>query len=162
MSALRMSARLSLVLGFALLLVPFVSTPASAQTTFGVVGGASLTNLRFDLNGVTTITFDRRNGLFAGVAVTQPLPTTHLSLEVDALVQQAGARVHAQNVETSLTYLGLPVLVRYDLRLASRRWLHIVGGPSFNFKLSENLVAGFSESSELQAIEGRDIQLILG
>jgi hypothetical protein len=157
-----MPARRFAVPSLALCLLLLVSTRATAQPAIGVIGGLNITNIHFDITGFGSASFDHRTGGFVGATFVTPIRLEGLGVEVDALLQQAGTREDLEDFEIALTYFGLPVLARYDLKWTGNRRIHVYGGPSFNFKMGESIRIGNDERSNLDGFEGSDIHFVYG
>lgn len=125
---------------FALLLVyALIPAQAAGQTqtekwTGGITAGATISSLsaddRTDLHPIW--------GGAGGAFITGNV-WGNLGLQVEALVSQRGAKNDATGATLRLTYLDVPVLVRFGRSVTSHRHLHVFAGLAPGFKLDSRL-----------------------
>ena len=159
------SARIVLVLASIWLAIP---STASAQV--GVLVGLNMANVSFeaeDESGIT-ISGDRRNGFVAGLSFNLPLQDI-FSVEVDALFAQKGTEFTFSEFgqtdigKIKLNYLDIPVLGRINLPSSGTTRVHLLVGPSFNFKIDEKFEENGEESdNDEDQIETLETALVFG
>ena len=128
----------SLVIFAPALVLPRPSAAQEARIDAGVKGGLNFSSLPVNLPDGNIYTGRLHTGLAGGGFVV--FPVTHsLTIEADALVLVKGTRDGSEHIK--LTYLDIPVLVRFVNVSYGHAMLHAYIGPSFAFKLaaSDNL-----------------------
>lgn len=140
-----------------------VSARAQAPGTFGVKGGLTASTLSVEEGRGLDVSAIW--GAAAGVFVTRPV-SEMLSLQVEALVSQRGARDETAGRSTTvrLAYLDVPVLVRLGSTSADRLHAHAFAGPTFGFKLkadgpNDSIFGGGNTDGEVKTF---DLGLTLG
>jgi len=109
------------------------------SVAFGVKGGVSASNWSYSYRGEVT-TFDFRTGVTAGGFVEIPI-TSRLTLQPEILWSMKGAISpdFGGLATRDLTYLDLPLLVRYSLAVTTRKRKvspYVFGGPTVGLLLS--------------------------
>jgi opacity protein-like surface antigen len=105
--------------------------------SFGVKVGVTFSNLSADTD-LLDFDFESRTGAVGGIFVAFPL-ATNLYFQPEALVTMKGAKLSAlgEDANTKLTYLDIPVLLRYNIPLESTSVTpYVYAGPSFGLLLS--------------------------
>jgi len=102
----------------------------------GVKGGGTFASMPISLEDGNIYTGRLHVGVAAGGFVAMPLGKS-AGLQIDGLVQGKGTR--DQNGEhITLTYLDVPVLLRFVQIPYGHATLHAYAGPSFSFKIAES------------------------
>ena len=109
----------------------------------GVLVGLNMANVNFDAEDSSfDINGDRRTGFVGGLSFNMPVQDI-FSVEVDALFAQKGAEFNlsvgsfTESVDVKLDYVDVPVMGRINLGGSGPARVHLLLGPSFNFKISE-------------------------
>lgn len=144
----------------------WVATPSTASAQVGVLVGLNMANVNFDVEDTSvSIEGDSRTGLVAGLYFNMPIQDM-FSVEVDALFSQKGTEFTAREsgfVDTAkikLNYVDIPVLARINLGGSAPVGLHLLVGPSFNFKVSEKFDP--DEDDPEDSIERMETALVVG
>lgn len=119
------------------------SSPASAQITYGVKAGVSLTDVSF--SDGPEVSSNGRYGPLIGVFATVPV-WGRVSVQPEAIYSVKGASLEAFDLETDyiVDYLEIPVLLRFPVM----RRVHVFGGPSFAYRLRARSRIEFGGSTE--------------
>lgn len=110
-------------------------TPVAAQgPAFGVLGGITSSNVTID-GEVISFSLDSRTAITGGLSVQFPLGSM-LALEIDALYTEKGTKISdgGDSAELKLSYIDVPVLLRYTLGTAEAKPFVLAGG-SLGLKL---------------------------
>jgi opacity protein-like surface antigen len=137
-----MSKRLVLAV-MTVAIVVILPTWASAQSPITFAIKAGLTGTTFQVDDSNGLESSSIFGAAAGVALTKSL-TDNLSIQGEALVTQKGAEVSVLGFtdKIRISYLNVPVLIRYGSTTTNDTHFHVFTGPEFGLRLStEN--AGF-------------------
>lgn len=114
----------------------FLPVAAYAQTpvSFGMKAGLNASTLHPD--DATSLDLSTIWGGVAGVFVGANV-TDHIGLQVEALASQRGAKVDTGLSTTSvrLTYIDVPVTIRYGRTDTDRAHFHVFTGPQVSFKV---------------------------
>lgn len=120
-----------------------LATPTTASAQVGVLVGLNIANVNFDVADTSlNINGDSRTGLVAGLSFNIPVQSM-FSVEVDALFAQKGTEftlAESGFIDTGkikLNYVDVPVMARFNLSGSAPVGVHLLFGPSFNFKVSE-------------------------
>ena len=121
----------------------WVATPSTASAQVGVLVGLNMANVNFDVTDTSvSVKGDSRTGLVAGLSFNVPIQEM-FSVEVDALFAQKGTKVSftesgfTDSSKVKLNYVDIPVLGKINLNGSAPVGVHLLFGPSFNFKVSE-------------------------
>jgi hypothetical protein len=109
--------------------------PVAAQApALGVLAGITSSNITID-GEVISVSLDSRTAITGGVSVQFPLGSM-LALEVDALYTEKGTKISdgGDSAELKLSYIDVPVLLRYTLGTAEAKPFILAGG-SLGLKL---------------------------
>jgi hypothetical protein len=141
-----------------------VATPRPASAQPGLLVGLNSATLKLDDDEGTDI--GRRMGLAAGVAFNLPLQDM-FSVELDALYAQKGANLSEQGgpgtLDVKLGYVDIPVLGRINLPGSGPARVHLLFGPSFNFKVSEDFEEdGVESDDEEDQVESFETAFVIG
>lgn len=145
----------------ALLVVMSVATPSrTAAQDLGVLVGFNSANVDFDFAGVN-VNVDPRSGFVGGLWFNQPL-MDGFSVEIDGLVSMKGTAFNfdGDSGKIKLTYLDIPVLARVNLPGSGPVRIHVLGGPSFNFNLSESFEPGDDQDED--SVETFETAVVVG
>jgi len=149
-----------------LLVVSLSATSVSAQTTFGVRGGVSVSSIDADFGE----TFDdsNRTGFVGGVFLDFGMGNSPLGYQIGAQYSQKGAELDFQDAveDLDLAYLEIPAVVKLGLPLPAIR-PSVFGGVGIGFNTSCEFETGGDcddqvTSTEFSGILGADVQLDLG
>ncbi|HYF03770.1 MAG TPA: porin family protein [Patescibacteria group bacterium] len=123
---------------------------AEAQITLGVKGGYSSAVLEEDLADLPGITREEnpRMGITGGIFMNFTLPLIPVSIQPELLYVRKGSIVKAsgspggiyQNTEvtTTLHYLELPVLAKFNIPVPAPVTPYIFAGPAYSYLIASN------------------------
>ena len=120
--------------------VAFAPGVAAAQAVgFGVKGGVNVSTIAFD---PSELEWGMTFGAVAGGFVALPLGS-RVTIQPEGLFSQKGGTVDLDDIEASirLTYLEVPVLVKFAVWSDGGRSFSLFGGPSLAFNLSSDTSA---------------------
>lgn len=103
--------------------------PVAAQSPkIGVLGGITSSNVTVDGENVS-FSLESRTAITAGLSLQFPL-SPMLDLEVDALYTSKGTKISdgGDSAELKLSYIDVPVLLRYNLGTAEAKPFLLAGG----------------------------------
>lgn len=121
------------------IVIAFASMAALAQTnkmfTWGVEAGMNFNSLSFDKEMFES---GNRAGFFVGPKVKVKVPIVGLGLDGALIYSLNSAQVQAADMVKSknLSYLEIPLNVRYDFSLLKVLTLYLATGPQYNYCLS--------------------------
>ena len=125
-----------------------LATPSTASAQVGVLVGLNMANVNFEVEDSSfDVNGDSRTGFVAGLSFNMPIQDI-FSVEVDALFAQKGAQFNlsaggfSESVDVKLDYVDVPVMGRVNLPGSGPVRVHLLLGPSFNFKISEKFEDG--------------------
>ena len=129
-------------ISFALAVAALVPAAASAQTstirpiTFGLTAGVTLS----DINASDSTTFSKLWGGVGGIFVGGNI-NDNVGLQVEALATQRGAADDSSTADATfrLTYLDIPVLLRFGPTSTNDTHFHVFTGPVPGFRLKADL-----------------------
>ena len=149
-----------------LLAVIWLATPSMASAQVGVLVGLNVANVNFDVTDTSvSVKGDSRTGLVAGLSFNMPIQQM-FSVEVDALFAQKGTTVSftesgfTDTSKVKLNYVDIPVLGRINLNGSAPVGVHLLIGPSFNFKVSEKFDP--AEDNTEDQFEKMETALLIG
>jgi hypothetical protein len=150
-----------LVLIGLMLAIISVAAPRTASAQMGLLVGLNSSTLKFDDDEGLDV--ERRMGLAAGVAFNLPVQDM-FSVELDALFAQKGAKLSdgPDTLEVELNYVDIPVLGRINLPGSGPARVHLLFGPSFNFKVGEEFEENEVESDEEDQVESFETAFVIG
>ena len=140
----------STCISFGVAALALLSTPSPAAAQPGVLVGYNLANVNFDFASIASIQADPRSGFVGGFSYNQPV-RDQFSVEFDALVAMKGTEFDFGGVDVGkakLTYLDIPVLARGSFPAGGSTRVHVLAGPSFNFKLNASFEPGDDEDDD--------------
>ena len=117
-------------------IIAFGARPASAQEIWFLKGLSSAT-ISFG-GDEANASADARQGIVGGKYLSHAV-LGRLALELDALIAIKGTEFDFGQGDAGtakLTYLGVPLLARVNFAVSDAARVHLIAGPSFNFKLS--------------------------
>lgn len=123
------------------IVIAFASMAALAQTnkmfTWGVEAGMNFNSLSFDKEMFES---GNRAGFFVGPKVKVKVPIVGLGLDGALIYSLNSAQVQAADMVKSknLSYLEIPLNVRYDFSLLKVLTLYLATGPQYNYCLSSD------------------------
>ena len=126
-----------------LLAVIVAAIPAGAQVRFGIRGGVTLGEVRFDRNVIDS---DNRVGYTGGLLLDFNVPTVGIGLEGSVMYTYRKNRLTDGNLIFKRHYIDIPVYARYRLAIPSieRHFApYIFTGPSFSSLFDENAPATY-------------------
>lgn len=140
--------------------VLWMATPSTASAQMGVLVGLNSANVSLDPEPDDFKT-GSRTGFVGGLSFNVPLQD-RFSVELDALFAQKGTKLSApgETQEVKLNYLDIPVMGRINMSGSGPARLHLLIGPSFNFKLSEKFDP--EEGNEDDQFEKFETALVIG
>ena len=147
-----------------------LATPSTASAQVGVLVGLNVANVNFDVTDTNvSVNGDAQTGLVAGLSFNMPVQSI-FSVEVDALFAQKGTKFTFAEfglVDTGkmkLNYVDVPVLGKFNLTGPAPVGVHLLVGPSFNFKISEKFEENGVEldDEEEDQIETVETALVIG
>lgn len=130
----------------ALLAIMALSLPASAQVRFGVRGGLTLGELRFDRDVIDS---DNRVGYTAGLLLDANIPVVGLGAEVSVMYAHRDNRLTDGLRTYRRDYIDIPVYARYRLSIPKLERVfapYVFTGPSISILFSENAPRDFNNS----------------
>lgn len=117
--------------------------PVAAQVRFGVRGGITLGEMRFDRDIIDS---DNRVGWCGGVLLDFNIPVVGLGAEVSAMYTHRNNRMTDHERVYKRDYIDIPVYARYRLSLPSLQRVFapmVFTGPSFSVLFSENAPSNY-------------------
>lgn len=149
-----------------MLAVIWLAAPSTASAQVGVLVGLNVANVNFDVTDTSvSVNGDSRTGLVAGLSFNMPIQEM-FSVEVDALFTQKGTKVSftesgfTDTTKVKLNYVDIPVLGRINLNGSAPVGVHLLIGPSFNFKVSEKFDP--DENNDEDQFEKMETALVIG
>lgn len=124
-----------------LIAVALVSMTASAQTnklfTWGVEAGMNFNSLSFDKEMFES---GNRAGFFVGPKVKVKVPLVGLGLDGAFIYSMNSAQIQNEDIVKSknLSYLEIPLNVRYDFSLLKVLSIYLATGPQYNYCMSSD------------------------
>ena len=109
---------------------------------------------------------DSRTGFVAGLSFNMPIQQM-FSVEVDALFAQKGTKFTAtesgftDTAKVNLNYVDIPVLAKINVTGSAPVGVHLLAGPSFNFKVSESFDPEDAADAD-DSIEKMETALVFG
>jgi hypothetical protein len=128
------------------ILMVIIALSASAQARFGIRGGITVGELRFDREFIGS---DNRVGYCGGLLLDLNVPAIGVGFEVSAMYNHRNNRLTDDNQVYKRHYIDIPVYARY--RLALQGLSHVFApiiftGPSFSILFSENAPSNYKNS----------------
>lgn len=123
----------------AFLFIFIAAEPAAAQTKLGIRGGATISEISVDSDGVEP-EFDSRTGLTLGAYLDIPL-SGGLSFQPGIGLAQKGAKlsdtVDGEEVSLgiNLDYIEVPLLFRFAFPTSGSLGVHLLAGPALAFEV---------------------------
>jgi len=142
-----------------MLAVIWLATPSTASAQVGLLVGLNSANLKIDPE--EAVKPDSRTGFVAGLSFNVPVQDI-FSVELDALFAQKGAKFSEGGdiFKVKLNYVDIPVLGRVNLPGSGPVGVHLLVGPSFNFKVSEKFDP--DEGSVEDQVKKMETTLVIG
>ena len=144
-----------------------LATPGTASAQVGVLVGLNVANVDFDVSDTSvSVNGDSRTGFVAGLSFNMPIQQM-FSVEVDALFAQKGTKFTAtesgftDTAKVNLNYVDVPVLAKINVTGSAPVGVHLLAGPSFNFKVSESFDPEDAADSD-DSIEKMETALVFG
>lgn len=113
-----------------------VASPAAGQE-IGVLKGLNSANIQFGGDGAAA-SADPRHGIVGGKYLSHVIRGP-VAIELDVLMAMKGTEFEfgqSDAGKAKLLYLDFPLLARLNIPVSGAARLHLIAGPSFNFKLS--------------------------
>jgi hypothetical protein len=143
------------------------ATPSTASAQVGVLVGLNVANVDFDVSDTSiSVNGDSRTGFVAGLSFNMPIQEV-FSVEVDALFAQKGTKFSAtesgftDTAKINLNYVDIPVLAKVNVTGSAPVGVHLLAGPSFNFKVSEKFDPEDAADAD-DSIETMETALVFG
>lgn len=143
--------------------VAFVPAWASAQSPVTFTIKAGVTGTTFQVDEASGLDTGRIIGAAAGVSFGKAL-SDNLSVQAEALVTQKGGDVGVPGFtnKVRVSYLNVPVLVRFGSTTTNDTHFHVFTGPEFGIKLkAENTGVLFGVPEE-EEVKGSDFGWTVG
>ena len=144
-----------------------LATPSTASAQVGVLVGLNVANVDFDVSDTSiSVNGDSRTGFVAGLSFNMPIQEV-FSVEVDALFAQKGTKFTAtesgftDTAKINLNYVDIPVLAKVNVTGSAPVGVHLLAGPSFNFKVSEKFDPEDAADAD-DSIETMETALVFG
>ncbi len=120
--------------------------PGWSQVRFGVRGGLTLSEMRFDRNIIDS---DNRMGYCGGLLLDLNIPVVGVGAEVSVMYTHRNNRLTDQERVFKRYYIDIPVYARY--RLGLNKLDHIFApiiftGPNFSILFNENMPSNYKNS----------------
>ena len=131
-----------------MVLAALTCLPAGAQVRFGVRGGITLGELRFDRDIINS---DNRVGYTGGLLLDLNIPVVGLGAEVSAMYTHHNDRYRLSDDYQTFKrhYIDIPVYARYRLSLSRIGHVfapYVFTGPCFSVLFSENAPSTYKNS----------------
>ena len=129
-----------------LLLIVLVSLPVAAQVRFGMRGGITVGEMRFDREIINS---DNRVGYTGGLLLDMNIPVLGLGVEVSAMYTHRNNRLSSEEHTYKRHYIDIPVYARFRLSLPGvERFFapYAFTGPSFSILFDDDSPAGINNS----------------
>lgn len=129
-----------------LILIVLTALPAAAQVRFGVRGGLTLGEMRFDRDIINS---DNRVGYTGGLLLDLNIPVIGLGVEVSAMYTHRKNRLTDHDRIFKRHYLDIPVYARYKLSLPAINKVFeplVFTGPSISVLFNENAPSNYDNS----------------
>lgn len=116
-----------------LVLTPIASTAQSPSVTFGLKGGVNSATVDVSDDSDYGMRWGAVGGLFLGGRITDSV-----GLQVEGLFSQHGATVKTpgSDVKIRVTYINVPVLLRFGSTTTDATHFHVFTGPQVGFKVN--------------------------
>jgi hypothetical protein len=140
---------------FVLMTVLSMAMPTAASAQIGVLAGLNLADVNFESDVIGfDISGESRAGFIGGVAFNVPLQEM-FSVELDALFSQKGSEfsTFGETGKLRTTYIDIPVLGRYNVPGSAPVRIHVLAGPSFNFKVDESIEPEEDADDQIETFE---------
>ena len=131
---------------FILILIVLTALPAAAQVRFGVRGGMTIGEMRFDRDIIDS---DNRVGYTGGLLVDLNIPVVGLGIEASVMYTHRNNRLTDHNNVFKRHYIDIPVYARYKLSLPGISKVFeplAFTGPSFSVLFNENGPSNYDNS----------------
>ena len=115
-------------------LLATMTVAAQAQVQFGVKGGLTLTNMKFDNSIVDK---SNQTGFFIGPTINFTLPVVGLGIDASALYDQRSAKIEGSEDKLKQQSIQIPINLRYGFGLGNTASLYIFAGPQFGFNIGD-------------------------
>lgn len=115
-----------------------VAVPSQAQLRFGIKAGANITDYTFG----STLKTGNLSGFTGGIMGEFMLPIVGLGVDASLLYARKGFTIEQADRGSrheSLHYLDVPVNLKWKFGLPKIISVFVLGGPSFNFLVGNNL-----------------------
>ena len=129
-----------------LLLIVLVSLPAAAQVRFGMRGGITVGEMRFDREIINS---DNRVGYTGGLLLDMNIPVLGLGVEVSAMYTHRNNRLSDDQNIFKRYYIDIPVYARYKLSLPAINTIIepiVFTGPSISILFNEDAPTNYDNS----------------
>lgn len=152
-----MSRKISQILGLfaAAALIPSLAAAQSTTSTYplnlGIIGGATMSNISTDDDVNLTRVWGAQIGLFGDHRIND-----NLGARVEVMVSQRGGRNDAFDNNMRLTYLDVPLLIKFGNMQTDATHFHVFGGLTPGFLLKTDTTTGGGLSTDI----GTDVKPI--
>ena len=128
------------------LMATISAVPGWSQVRFGVRGGITLGELRFDRNVIDS---DNRMGYCGGLLLDLNIPVVGVGAEVSVMYTHRNNRMTDHDRLYKHHYIDIPVYARYRLGLKDLEHIFapiVFTGPSFSILFDENAPSNYKNS----------------
>lgn len=125
---------------FAVVAVLLMTVPAWSQVQFGLKAGLNVSKVSFDKSTVTDA--NNRCGWFAGPMIDFTLPVVGLGMDAAVLYDSKSIELEDGGVKESetLSYIDVPINVKYSVGLGSLASVFVTTGPQFSFNVGDDKI----------------------
>ena len=130
----------------AILITAFLSLPTAAQVRFGVRGGLTIGELRFDRDIIDS---DNRMGWCGGLLIDAGIPVIGLGVEASVMYTHRNNRLTDEYRLFKRHYIEIPVYARYRLNLPSVERIFaplVFTGPNISVLFNDNGSSSYNNS----------------
>lgn len=120
------------------------SSPAQAQVRFGVKGGVTINELKWNKDIVSS---DNRAGFTAGLMIEIGMPVVGLGIDASALYAHRENELYLEGAKLKRDYIDFPINVKYKLQIPVLSKVispFVTTGPDFALLLGDTEKADFS------------------
>lgn len=162
-----------MLIGFsAIILIALLSHHAWAQLPigYGIKGGVNFSSIRTDAKGLD---LSSRSGIVVGGFLKLDIPGP-LAIQPEILFTQKGSKTDtamagagntgASDLKVKISYLEIPVLIKYDIALTGPVSPGLFFGPALSYKLSEDFPSAAigGDITNEDVVKNTDLSLVIG
>jgi len=152
----------------------FPARAFAQATTVGVKGGWNVSNVDLNFSDNTNLPTDSLNGLIIGGFVGKDF-TPKAGMLLEFLYARAGTKVtqsdgagNTGTEQVKVDYFQVPVLGRANFKASDKAVVHVFGGPTFAFKVSDSAKLELNgvevplEAGDEPDLKSNDVGLTIG